>query len=280
MKELSLFFVYISLFNLVNAQNNSSLTSKTALYSLDKVITNPTKDIELAFSPDNFTGKYSQGIAYNPTYQYYYAFRNIGSKNNLEVFDINGKRIQSTIFSQEVKNIWYNSTLNKIEAYYKNDNEDINIISYKTDNNGMIINEQPKIELSNIPIADVYARLNYNAYDNLYFYFNSDKDKVEELSAFDATDFGSAVLQLPVSKSNINKPMLLYTNIENAEYALYDYKSYKLYLFNYKGELQKTITLPNSIPSTAEYINICIANKHFFAFDGYKYKWLGYKIVN
>ncbi|MCB9033954.1 MAG: hypothetical protein H6553_08965 [Chitinophagales bacterium] len=279
-----IFLYFIFLLNSIHAENN--LSSTTTAYSINDVISNPTKDIELAFSPDNFTGSYAQGIAYNPTFQYYYAYRNIGSKgNNFEVFDINGKSVQSTIFSQQVDNIWYNNFLNKIEAYYRNDNDELFIVSYKFDNKGLLINETPKLELSNILIAEPTSTLGYNAIDNIYYYASVNKNpvKLEELNAIDATDFGHANLPLPLSvnTSDLNQPTLLYTNIKNAEYALYNNKTYSLYLYDYEGNLQKTITLPSSAStSSSKYKNICIVNKHFFVFDGIKCKWYGYKIVN
>jgi hypothetical protein len=239
-----------------------------------KVIENPQATLELKF--EMTSGTNGMAVAYNPKKKLYYAVIGGNTDYPLEVFDKNGNRLSGNAANIDTRGIWWNSKLNHLEANTYKRRGEATVLNLKLDDKGYYTGETIKITNNDIqPDGQAVGAYDFKN-DHILFYSYG---KVYKAGRASLDKIGNIKLQLPVSKSYINKYAIIYTGFPKKEVGVLDHENKKVYLFNVNtGEHTQTINLPSNA-ETPERFKFSYANGYVWLYSVKTRSWKGYKIM-
>lgn len=241
---------------------------------LKEINTKPTLSLQLKLLADD--GINGSAVAWIEEYQKYYTLVAGNESFPIEVFDKNGVNLQSIPAGRDMRGLWYNPTYAFIEG---NTYEYHDIMSYEIKEDGLLSTEDPYEELFELPVWNPQAVLTLNFRIDQYAWFNKEDSKLHFVDSESGEEDGEITLDIPAETIEDFNTTLTYTDIEDAEYGLYNFKENKIYLFErITGRKTAVIELPSEVPNDCNSFRFSFANGHFWLFDADKRTWLGYKV--
>lgn len=213
-----------------------------------------------------------RSIAWNVQNFKYYTTAVDSGLTFIETFDALGDSRNIKKFDFSTKGIWYNTTLDFLEAYNFLDNS---CYSFFIDDNGEFENTDINIELEGLQEKGTSVFPVYNTTKDLLAYYEPIAGIIVEIEPISGEILNYISVTLPVSKKSIAKQQLLYTGMTDAPYALVNYIDKLVYFFDTKGLVNHTLTCPTS-ESELSYFGF--TNGAFWLYSTNDSSWKGYAI--
>lgn len=251
----------------------AALTSLAAQVPISSIPLQLSPAIQLELPED--AGLNGGAVTWHPQHRLYYTVMAGNEDYPLDVFSADGEHILSMAAGYDVRGLWYNPAMEYLEA---NTYKSHNIISYALYDDGLPVDEDPYVELLELPVSFDQAVLAYDALSDRYVYYDNATNELVFLQMESGEEVGRQYLQLPVSRELINNTTAMATGITGGEYALLNYVDAKLYLIDSKsGELRRIVSLPAGV-QPRDMFNCSFANGHLWLFDPEARVWTGYKL--
>jgi len=261
------------------------LFSSNALHAQDHALKQVMELQMPKTADDELCGTRGAGVCWNPiTKKYYAAFcGNVGFP--MAVFTPSGKRVSNDSLTtlEDIRGIWFNSSINRIMA---NGYNDIGWISYELNTAGIPTSSHYKFTGMNQP--DVQSVGSYYSLLKSVAFRDGNQVALYQTTGESAEVKESVQIHWGHKKSdgadeddgtageNYNGNVVA-TNIKNAEFGFLNTANKQIELYNYKdGYLQSTLKLPDSAPVEATF-NFAYSNGIYWLFDIANRKWIGYK---
>ena len=108
-----------------------------------------------------------------------------------------------------------------------------------------------------------------------YVRFNNKDSKLHFLDPEYGEECGVLLLDIPAEKIGDFNSTVTFTDIDDGEYGLYNFKENNLYLFGQvNGRKTGFVKLPAEVPDCSS-LRFSFANGHFWLLDADKRIWLG-----
>ena len=245
----------------------------------------PVKKVATLSMPGE-TGNNGATVVWHPVLKKYYASFAGNIEYPLAVFDVKYKLLSpediTTLF--DVRGMWYNTVTKKLEA---NGYDENGWISYKLNTQGIpedIVQLQEGMvqpDAQSLGVFDIgKKRVSFLKDGSIYSYSIQGKlaDDIIELKLKEkkSEEMEGELEDVTDSPEEYNSTALCYTGILNAEFAILNYSSLQIELYNRKGVLTKALQLPDE---TVAYnvFNFAYANSIWWLFDKDERKWFGFK---
>lgn len=221
-------------------------------------------------------GTNAGGLAYHPLRKIYYSAMAGNAAYPIVTFDSRGKWLATAPANADLRGIWYNTTLGRIEAnlYPKK-----GWAYYETDTRGTPFKLLP-INSDSLAIYDVDACPVYDSKNNQLIYL--DYDYLLRYNAADGKYLEETQLdsEYAVEFDFVNTTSPGYTGRSQEEIALLDAQRMQVLLFDIaNGRCTGKITFKKP-PTSGSFdrFNFAVCNNMFWLFDVTKREWRGYKL--
>lgn len=231
---------------------------------------NSIPDIEIK---ENLSSQYvHRSIAWNvQNFKYYTTAVDSGS-TYIETFDALGQSKNINKFDFSAKGIWYNTTLDFLEAYNYLDNS---CYSFFIDDNGEFENTDTSLELEELEENGTSVFPTYNSNKDVLAYYEPIAGIIVEIEPISGEILNYISVTLPVSKKSIAKQQLLYTGMKDAPYALVNPIDRLVYFFDTNGLVNHTLVCP---ANESELSYFGFTNGAFWMYSTKDSSWKGYAI--
>ena len=211
-------------------------------------------------------------LAFNKTTQKYYAS---GINDSLSIIDIlshDTTKNEQGIFNFRIKGIWYNTSLDLLEAFNADKN---NCLSFYTDSEGYFENLDTMSRVSSIQDSKRPIFTIYNPENDIYAYLEPISDLIIEVSPYTGEIEDYITLNLPTQSTHVSD-QLLYTENTDYPYALANKKDKVFYLITSEGQVHATAAFPIMDFTPTQY---GFANGLFWFFNPANAQWVGYQLL-
>lgn len=209
-------------------------------------------------------------VVWNSESLVYYTTGINDSTTNLDIFDADGIFAKSYEFTFPINGIWYNNTLDFVEAYNSESNS---CFSFFTDDEGMFENQDTLHRLSDVQESTNRTMIVYNAEKDIYAYVEPVTGMIIEIEPHSGEIIDYISVQFPVDKRKIDYQYFFYTDLAHSPYALINTKDQQLYFVNYDGIVVETFSLPQLEISPLAY---SFTNGLLWLYHAEMQSWLGY----
>ena len=228
-------------------------------------------------------GNNGAAVAWHPVQKKYYAAYAGNTDYPLAVFNTAYQLVSpedlTTLF--DVRGMWYNTVSKKLEA---NGYDDNGWISYKLDQKGIPQDIQPLQEgmvqpdPQSLGVFDALKKKICFLTDNRIVYYSLSGEPLDESIELELkkSDVNEGGLTDDEDEEEYNKTALCYTGMANAEFAVLNYASLQIEMYNRKGACTKKLQLPDDAVVYTNF-NFSYANGIWWLFDKNEKKWIGYK---
>jgi hypothetical protein len=259
---LSIIAVFLSSSGLTHAQQN-----------LKSVNLKPKAGIKLKLLSED--GRNGSAVAWVDEFEKYYTLIAGNADYPLEVFDDKGNNIQSIPAGADFRGLWYNPEYSFLEG---NTYDYHDILSFGTDEKGLLTDEIPYEELYELPVYNPQSVLNMDTEQNMYIWLENESGEIIFIDAETGEEGEALSIEIPTGFENINSTTVVYTGINGGEYALLNYVDKLIYLIDgTTGKESATIKLPSDAVTNQAFC-FSFANGQFWLFDIEKREWQGYKV--
>lgn len=193
-------------------------------------------------------------------------------QTSIESFDSNGENTEVQFFPFFTKGVWYNSSLDFLEAYDFLNNS---CVSFFLDDEGAFENQDTLTRLTALQEEETSAFTVYNTAKDVYAYLEPIAAIIIEVGAHTGEIENYISLNLPVDKKNLEMNQLLYTDITQSPYLLVNTKDSLLYFVDQEGNIVQQIPWPK-INFSPQYFGF--ANGLFWMYDSELFAWNGFSI--
>jgi hypothetical protein len=231
--------------------------------------------LSLSLQLQSDVGFNGSAVTWHPIFEKYYTMIAGNEEFPIEVFDMNGKHLQTRSAGNDCRGLWYNPTYEYLES---NTYETHDIISYGFDEDGLLVDEQPYVELYELPVWDPQSVLALDIERNAYVWYNYEVNVLGIISADTGDEEEIISPALPVDKEFINSNTVIYTGVEGAEYGLLNIYTKQVYLISkIDGKVSATVQLPAQI-GLSDAFRFSFANGHIWIYDADERRWDGFKL--
>ncbi len=255
-------------------------------FSLNAQITaRPAKKVAVLSMPGD-NGNNGATVVWHPLLKKYYASFAGNLEYPLAVFDATFKLVSpydmTTMF--DVRGMWYNTITKKLEA---NGYDQNGWISYKLNTKGIPVDivqlqdGQMQPDKQSLGVFDAVKKKIVFLSDNRILYYSLTGKALDEMIELklkiNETEMMEDELVEDKEMAEVyNVSALCYTGILNAEFAILNYSTLQIEMYNRKGVMTKALQLPDD---TVVYdnFNFAYANGIWWLFDKEERKWFGFK---
>ncbi len=215
-------------------------------------------------------GSNGASVAYEPSFNRYYAVFAGNAAYPLSIFNEEGERINSQPLTalSDIRGLWYNSKTGNLEA---NCYDSFGVINYILDRSGFPVNFNTIFNNKCQPDVHSSGVYDPNRNEILYYY----DGKVYHYNRNTGNLIGTLKLNLP-DQNAINQTSIVYTGKNKQEIGLLNYVTKTIYLFDINtGGITKEVELPPYAPCESMF---CFAycNGYFWLFNKSQRAWYGY----
>ena len=211
-------------------------------------------------------------VAYNPTFNLYYASSGGGPCNNLSTWSAVGGSPLATISEcYDSRGLWWNSLTNTLEG---NSYNSAGIYTMALSGAGIPTGVGAIASTNQQPNAQVGGQFDPTTNQVVYYSGGGNINKYSRSTGLLVSTI--TITGLPVAISNLAS-YGFYTGITGAEYAVYDYINRRAYLINYTtGAYVSTVQFPATAGTPSTY-NLSYCNGLYFICNGTT--WVGYATI-
>ena len=209
-------------------------------------------------------------VAYNPTFNLYYASAGGYSCNNLSTWPAAGGSTIATVSEcYDARGLWWNSLTNTLEG---NSYNSAGIYTMALSGTGIPTGVGAIASTNQQPDPQAGGQFDPTTNQVLYYFSGGTIKKHSRSTGLLVSTI--TITGLPVAISNL-ATYGFYTGITGSEYAVYDYVNRRAYLINYTtGAYVSTVQFPATASVPSSY-NISYCNNKYFLCDGIG-NWVGY----
>ncbi|MCO5231536.1 MAG: hypothetical protein M9958_10310 [Chitinophagales bacterium] len=200
---------------------------------------NNTPAIEM--SMNGKTSLTNNNLTWNPHNYTYYIAGSDTIASYIASYDAMGDFITVDTFDARLKGIWYNTTLDFLEAYNVNDNT---CVSFLLNDEGEFVGQDFDIELADLEEEGTSVFPIYNSEREVYVYFEPVAKIIIEVEPFSGEISHYISFPLSVGKNEIVEDQILFTDMKASPYAIVNRKNKSLFLINYEGQIVQEVSWP------------------------------------
>lgn len=234
------------------------------------------KEYQLGLQPSivlSTTHPSSQNIlAWNAHSMVYYTTGLQDSQTIIDIYDAEGQLQKSQNFSFPIKGIWYNETLDFLEAYNPETNS---CFSFFVDEEGFFENEDTLHRLADVKESVDASYTLYNPAKDVYAYIEPVTGMIIEVTAYSGEIENYIELKLPVDKKHIDTQYLFYTAVGEHPYALINKSDKVLYFINEEGEVSHSLNWQHLEVQPESF---GFANGMFWVYESDQNTWKGFSL--
>lgn len=228
---------------------------------------------EPALALKNVAPVRQNSVTWNNHNLLYYTSGVDSNRTLIEVFDADGVHNAQSEFPFISKGLWYNTSLDFLEAYNSINNS---CISFFLDDEGIFENQDTLSgvqELQEATDNSVYTI--YNPVKDVYSYLEPVTGIIIEVESHTGEINNYIPVEFPVEKSRLVIDQLIYTGIDQVPYAVANKSDNLLYFIDNDGKVILQIDMPliTFVP-----VNYSIANGMFWLYKLEDTTWYGFPI--
>lgn len=212
-------------------------------------------------------------IAWNTHNLLYYTSGVDSSRTIIEIFDADGAQDSKSVFPFISKGIWYNTSVDFLEAYNAVNNS---CVSFFIDDNGGFENNDTLSGVQEVQEAtDNSVYTVYNTEKDVYSYMEPVTGIIIEVESHTGQIDNYLPVEFPVEKSKLVIDQLLYTGMIKTPYAVVNKTDNLLYLIDTDGKISQQVSMPLV---TFNPQNFSIANFILWLYKTEESAWYGFPI--
>ncbi|MCZ2394445.1 MAG: hypothetical protein LC105_11350 [Chitinophagales bacterium] len=213
-----------------------------------------------------------RSIAWNPHSFTYYIAGADSLFSHIESFDAIGNYISEITFQAKFKGIWYNASLDFLEAYNVTNNS---CVSFLLSDNGDFVSDDLDIDLSDFQEIGTSVFPIYNSEREVYVYFEPIAKNIIEVEPFSGDISRYIPISMQVEKNHIVEDQILYTDIKEAPYAIINKFNKSILLINNEGQISQEVVWPKV---NFEPLSFSWTNGALWLLDGQTLTWKAYAV--